>query len=279
MGRRLAVALSIVAGLGLVAYITVRKPAPVATVAADGTPIAMTSGKGVVINLSDHPIPVPAIALRDPENNLVSLDGTKGKVVLLNFWATWCGPCREEIPTLIALQQRYAKQVQVIGISIDTRPAGEVQDFAEQLNINYPIAMSTDAVEQAFGGVSSIPATFVVSKDGQIVDRHIGSLNPQTTEHEIRSLSGLSTDAVTKVVKDTGQVLLTNAAYATEMPGVDFTGLTPTQKEAALKRLNTEHCTCGCNLTVAQCRINDDTCDVSGPLAKKIIEEVKKTVK
>src|SRR5215467_13624884 len=213
MARRLAIAFSIVAALGLVAYITVRKPAPVQTTAPDGSPIAMTSGKGVVISLSDHPMPVPALALRDPENNLVSLDSAKGKVVLLNFWATWCGPCREEIPTLIALQQRYGKQVQIIGISIDTRPPAEVQEFAEQLNMNYPIAISTDAVEQAFGGVESIPATFVVNREGQIVDRHIGSLNPQTTEQEIRSLSGLPTEAVTRVVKDTGQVLLTNAAY------------------------------------------------------------------
>jgi hypothetical protein len=74
-------------------------------------------------------------------------------------------------------------------------------------------------------------------------------------------------------VKDTGQVLLANAAYATSIPGVDFSGLTPEQKAAALQRMNTEHCTCGCGLTVAQCRINDPTCDVSLPLAQKMAKE------
>ncbi|MEI6244633.1 MAG: hypothetical protein WCQ64_06265, partial [Acidobacteriota bacterium] len=78
------------------------------------------------------------------------------------------------------------------------------------------------------------------------------------------------------VVKDTGQVLKANAAYATEIPGIDFKGMTPTQKTEALKRMNTEMCTCGCGSTIAGCRIDDPTCETSLPLAKKIVAEIKK---
>ena len=78
-----------------------------------------------------------------------------------------------------------------------------------------------------------------------------------------------------KVVKDTGQVLLANAAYATEIPGVDLKGMTPAQKAEALKRLNTEHCTCGCNTTLAQCRINDPSCSTSLPLAQKVTADIR----
>jgi thiol-disulfide isomerase/thioredoxin len=274
-GIGVGMALLAVAALGLVLYATVG-PKPgggTAAVAATGPDAPLTPGRGITIELSDHPMAVPVKALTDLDGKPVSIEAARGKVVLLNFWATWCGPCREEIPTLVALQQHYADKLMIVGISIDTRPPAEVKTFASELAINYPIVMSTPEMERAFGGISSVPATFVVNRDGQIVQRHIGTLNPPVIEHEIRSLAGLPTDAVTKIVKDTGQVLLGNAAYATEIPGVDLSKLTPAQKEAALKRLNTEDCTCGCGLTLAQCRINDPTCDVSLPLAQKIAQE------
>ena len=103
--------------------------------------------------------------------------------------------------------------------------------------------------------------------------RHMGALDPAITEHEIRALSGLPTEAKVETIKDTGQVLLSNAAYATEIPGVDLSHLTPAQKELALARMNEEHCTCGCGLTLAQCRINDDSCEFSLPAAQKVAKE------
>jgi hypothetical protein len=133
--------------------------------------------------------------------------------------------------------------------------------------------MSTRALEAQFGGITAVPSTFVVDPKGQIVARHLGLLQGPRTEHEVRALGGLPTTAKVETVRDTGQVLLANAAYATEIPGLDLTPLTATQRERTLRRLNEEHCTCGCGLTVAQCRINDPSCEVSLPVARKLLDE------
>jgi hypothetical protein len=92
-------------------------------------------------------------------------------------------------------------------------------------------------------------------------------------ENEVRALIGLPVNATVETFEDTGQIFLKNAARATTLPGVDFTGLTSTQKTALLKRFNSETCTCGCGLTIAQCRINDTSCPVSKQLAAKMIKE------
>jgi hypothetical protein len=129
-------------------------------------------------------------------------------------------------------------------------------------------------LQKAFGGVSAVPATFVVNPDGGIVQRHVGLLEPELTEHEIRALAHLATPAKVELVPDTGQVLIANAAYATEIPGVDLTSVTTKQKEEILKRLNTEKCTCGCDRTLAGCRIEDPDCKVSLPGAQKVAAQV-----
>jgi thiol-disulfide isomerase/thioredoxin len=236
--------------------------------------IAAAPGQGVKIKFSDKPVTVPMVKLTSLDGQPVSSEAWKGKVVLVNFWATWCGPCRAEIPSLIALQDRYRDYLVIVGLSTDTKPVDEVQAFVKQAGLNYPVAIAGPAVEAAFGGVPALPSTFVVTPQGGIVQRHVGQLDPVVTEHEIRVLAGLPTDATVETVKDVGQVLLANAAYATEIPGVDLKALTPRQKEDALRRLNTENCTCGCGLTLAQCRINDPTCTVSLPAAKKLVDAI-----
>jgi thiol-disulfide isomerase/thioredoxin len=260
-----------VLGLGLVWTST---NTPSADASAAGL-APLTSGAGLTLQFSDRPMAVPALHLVDLEGQPVSMDQWRGKVVLLNFWATWCGPCRQEIPSLVALQEHYRDRLVVVGLSIDEGTPESVKAFARQFKVNYPVAMADDDLQRAFGGISSVPSTFVVDPQGEIVQRHVGMLDPRMTEHEVRALAGLPTDAHVERVKDTGQVLLANAAYATSIPGVDFAGMTADQKQTALERLNTEHCTCGCNLTLAQCRINDPTCDVSLPLAQKIAADVR----
>jgi hypothetical protein len=89
-------------------------------------------------------------------------------------------------------------------------------------------------------------------------------------------LANLPTAATMQVVQDTGQVLLANAAFATEIPGLDLEKLSPKQREDLLKRLNTDKCTCGCGLTLAQCRINDPDCKVSLPIARQLVEKFTK---
>lgn len=235
----------------------------------------LTPGSGLVLQWSDRPVDLPAFQLTDLDGRAVSHDSLRGKVVLFNFWATWCGPCREEIPMLVALQAYYRDWLVVVGASIDERSPAEVRAFAQQLKVNYPIVMATEALVQAFGGVAAVPSTFVVRPDGKMVQRHVGALQAGRTEHEVRALAGLFTDATVETVADQGQVLLSNAAFATTIPGLDLAGLTVEAREALLKALNTEHCSCGCGLTVAQCRVNDPACDVSLPLAQKMLAEAR----
>lgn len=245
------------------------------TSSEEGGIAALTPGAGMTIPFSDHPVPMAPLAFTDLNGIPMSSEAWKGRVVLVNFWATWCGPCRAEIPALVALQQHYKDHVVIVGLSIDELPAAEVKAFADQLGVTYPVAMATPADEKTFGSISAVPLTFVINPNGEIVQRHVGALDPRRTEHEIRLLAGLPTEARAQLVPDTGQVLLANAAYATEIPGVDLSALTPAQKVKALQRMNTDHCTCGCGLTVAECRINDPSCTVSPSVAAAIVDQVK----
>ena len=225
------------------------------------------------MRFSDKPIPVPAFSLTDLEGRPVRPADWRGKTVLVNFWATWCGPCRQEIPALMALQHRYAQQLLIVGLSIDEGDPADVKSFVRQLQMNYPVAIAGADLQQQFGGVSAVPTTLVVKSDGTIVTRHVGELDPVLTEQEVRVLSGLPTSAKVEYVKDEGQVLLANAAYATSIPGLDLTKLTPAQKTAVLKQLNTDKCTCGCGNTIAACRINDPSCAVSLPLGQEMVKK------
>jgi thiol-disulfide isomerase/thioredoxin len=217
---------------------------------------------------------VPAFSVQDFDGRAISYDDFRGKVVLVNFWATWCPPCRAEIPDLVALQDRYRGQLQIIGISEDEGSPEGVRRFAAEHKINYPVAMATPEIERIFAGVSSLPTSFLIDRNGRIVQKHLGMLNAKATELETRVLAGLAKNVTIELVDPPKALGLENAAQAKEIPGVDLTGLSPEQRTAALQTLNTEACTCGCGLTVAKCRIDDPSCGVSLPLARKIVEEI-----
>lgn len=255
-------------------------PAPAATAALPAkqasAPAKDAAPNGpAVIRLAKDPAPTPPFLVVDLNGQSISTTALKGKVLIVNFWATWCPPCREEIPELIDLQAKYKDQLQIIGVSMDedASPA-QVRAFAAKAGINYPVVMGRD-IAQEYGGVPALPTSFVVNKDGGVVQKHIGMLQREEIESEVRALSGLSVAGKIENFVDTGQIFLKNAERATELPDVDLSGLTPAQKTAVLKRLNSETCTCGCGLTIAQCRINDTSCPVSGKLAAQIVQEVK----
>ncbi len=231
---------------------------------------------GMVLQLVEEVIPITQLTMEDLDGRTIVTDDLLGKVTVVNFWATWCGPCREEIPDLIALQARYPDQLQVIGVSTDEGLGAKslVEEFARTWGMNYPIVMATPEIHQQFPGVFALPTSFVVDPDGQIVQTHIGLINPVVIEQEVRYLTSLPTDVTIQLIERTTQMRLTDAAHATEMPGLDLSQLTPSQREQALQRLNQEDCNCGCQLTLAQCRINDQACDVSLPLAQQVIAEV-----
>ena len=102
----------------------------------------------------------------------------------------------------------------------------------------------------------------------------MGLINPAVLEQETRYLAELPTDVTVELIESTQQTRLADAAHATEIPGLDLSQLTAEQKGAALQRLNEDGCTCGCQLTLAQCRINDSACGVSLPLARQVVEEI-----
>ncbi len=225
-----------------------------------------------VIRFVRNPDPAPDFKLTALDGKLLTLAALQGKVVLLNFWATWCGPCRAEIPDLVALQERYKDRLQIVGLNVDDEEA-DIKQYVQETGINYPVAMTSNDVRIQFGGIPALPTSFVLDKEGRVVQKHVGLWNPAVYETEIRALLGMPILAKVETFEDKGEVFLAHADRATELPGVDLSKLTPEQKKAALHRFNADACTCGCKFTLAQCRIWDSACAVSKAATEKIIAE------
>ncbi|WP_456407797.1 redoxin domain-containing protein [Caldithrix abyssi] len=134
----------------------------------------------------------PAFTLNDLNGNEVSLSDFKGKVVFVNFWATWCPPCRKEIPAFIELIDQYGDDGFVIlGVAVDPREfqnVDKVKPFAKEMGINYPVVYDTKGVSQLYGGIRSIPTTFVINREGKVVGRIVGSRPKDVFEGIIKDL-------------------------------------------------------------------------------------------
>ena len=166
--------LAIAAAAALLALTAARKPS---TSANEMTNVATTS------------MPSPAWELKDVDGKPVKSSDFTGKVVILDFWATWCGPCRMEIPGFIELQKQYAdKGLVVVGVSLDQDGASVVKAFMEKTGINYPIVLGDEAIVSAFGGVEGIPTTFIIDRNGRIVGKHVGYSAKAEFEAEIKPL-------------------------------------------------------------------------------------------
>ena len=130
-----------------------------------------------------------AWTLEDLRGNTVKSSEFDGKVVVLNFWATWCPPCRAEIPGFVALQDRYAKEgLQILGVSLDQGSAASVEAFGKKMGINYPLLAGTEEIVSAFGGVRALPTTVILDRKGNVVDRHEGYLSKDDLEKAVQSL-------------------------------------------------------------------------------------------
>ncbi len=128
--------------------------------------------------------------LKDMSGANVSLSSFAGKVLILDFWATWCSPCKEEIPEFIALQKRYGTRgLQVIGVSVDDSPA-KMRAYAAELQVNYPLldGRKADDLMKAFAPITKIPTAFVIGPDGAICRKHSGFASPETFEREVTAL-------------------------------------------------------------------------------------------
>lgn len=133
--------------------------------------------------------PAPDFTLKDVDGKTVKLSDYKGKVVLLNFWATWCGPCKIEIPWFIEFQQRYKDRgFTVIGVSVDEDGWEAVKPYLATKQVNYPVVVSDEAVNTMYGGIEGLPTTFVLDKDGKIANTHIGLVSKKEYESDIEQL-------------------------------------------------------------------------------------------
>lgn len=258
-----------------------RPAAPASTAAgaappAAGAPADMTKDTGdkVTVELLKEPKSVAPFTLTTLDGKTLSSADWKGKVVLVNFWATWCGPCRAEIPDLVDLQNKYRDRLVVIGISEDEGPVDGVRKFAEQYMVNYPIAMTTDEVNERFPGITALPTTYFLDTEGLIVQKHVGMLHARETEATTRLLAGLEVNADVKRIDDPTRMNPEDVAQLKEIPGVDLSRVPESKRSEVLQALNSENCTCGCGLTVAKCRVDDPSCTVSPEVAKTIINRV-----
>jgi thiol-disulfide isomerase/thioredoxin len=237
------------------------------------TELAHASAGGRVKLLKER-AEIPSLSAPDVKGQHVSTAALRGKVVLINFWATWCPPCREEIPALIALQNKYKDQLQIVGVAQDSGSIDDVRRFAEAHGMNYPTVLSTPDIEKLFPGIYALPTSFLLDRDGRLAQKHIGLLNASLTDLETQALAGINPAIEIVAAEDDDKVRLANAAQANKIPGIDLSTLTPEKRAAALQALNSEHCTCGCGLTLAQCRLDDPTCSVSLPLAQSVVKRI-----
>ena len=155
--------------------------------AANAAEVAQKGDAACAANAKPAPL---NYVLKDVDNKNVKLSDFKGKVILLDFWATWCGPCKVEIPWFIEFQERYGKSgFQVIGISADdTRE--KLVPFVKEMKMTYPVlqGLGRDNVLDAYGPMLGLPVTVLISRDGRICSKHIGMGNKDTFEREIKAL-------------------------------------------------------------------------------------------
>ncbi len=227
---------------------------------------------------TNHPL-APDFSLTDINGNPLKLSDYKGKVVALDFWATWCGPCRIEIPSFIELQNRYASQgFALIGISMDDSPE-PVVDFYKEFHMNYPVAVGNERLGELYGGMPGLPTTFLIGRDGRIYAKHVGATDPAVFETEIKELLATSPTNEATDFQQAGHIFAEDkvelgnpAAIDSEVPGIDISKLTADQKQAFKKKLEEQHCPCGCNFTLLKCRMVDRQCSISKKLAQQMLD-------
>ena len=131
----------------------------------------------------------PDFALTNAEGRTVQLSALRGRVVLLNFWATWCKPCGVEIPWFVDLQRDYGERgLSVVGISVDDDGWKSVKPYIAGLRVNYPVMIGGDAIIRLYGGLDSLPTTLVIDRNGRVAATHIGLVSRQTYETGIRAV-------------------------------------------------------------------------------------------
>jgi peroxiredoxin len=150
-------------------------------------PAAMSDGAGCTPKVVAAKL---NYTLKDQDDNKVKLADFKGKVIVLNFWATWCGPCKVEIPAFVELQRQYESQgVQFVGISVDDT-AAKLRPYVAEHSMNYPVLQgkSNEGLLDAYGPLAAVPTTYLIKRDGNVCKRHSGEVSKDVLERELKSL-------------------------------------------------------------------------------------------
>jgi len=148
--------------------------------------------------------PAPDFTLESLDGKTVSLSEFKGKAVLVNFWATWCGPCKIETPWLVELQNQYGSQgLQIVGVAMDDSGKDEIARFAKEMGMNYPVLLGKEAVGEAYGGVPALPESFFVGRDGKIVDKIMGIEGKSDIETAIKKALNTEVSVSTRTTANT----------------------------------------------------------------------------
>jgi cytochrome c biogenesis protein CcmG/thiol:disulfide interchange protein DsbE len=146
----------------------------------------MAGGTGALAGADIKGVEAPDFELKALDGKTVKLSDLRGKAVLLNFWATWCGPCKVEMPWLVDLQKKYGEQgLQIVGIAMEDDPA-PVEEFTKNIGVNYTILMGKNAVGDAYS-VLGLPTTYYIDRSGKILDRHIGLVSLSEIEEHIKT--------------------------------------------------------------------------------------------
>lgn len=131
----------------------------------------------------------PEFTLQSLDGKTVHLSDYRGKAVVLNFWATWCAPCKIEMPWFVDLQKKYAPEgLQLVGVAMDDATPKEIAEFAKQMSVNYPILIGKEAVGQAYGGVPFMPETFYIDRNGKIIENAFGLKSRSEIEGDMKKI-------------------------------------------------------------------------------------------
>jgi len=134
---------------------------------------------------SGLPRQAPDFSLPDLSGQKLTLSSYRGKVVLLDFWATWCAPCREEIPRFVEMQDKYQAQgLQILGVSMDDSPE-PVREFSQKFHMNYPVVIGNAKTGELYGGILGLPVAYLIDREGRVTSRHIGATDAAVFEKEI----------------------------------------------------------------------------------------------